>query len=222
MDPHKEKATVVQNIAGEHHKVVGGNIINGDAHITILGDTTSSKKEEEKSYSAGSLDPEVEQMLTKLNLMSLKSIFVDEDLTMSDLAKLSKDDLKDIGVLKMKHRLAIIDEVTRMLDATSKCTGTITLSATGAAAKKWSGYHGSYEATGEENDGAAVYRKSEGRYLYRWSDGTWRAGVGIGWSGYIKSVGTAPCPASIRQWEYHDGEYWQSGDITAQCSVHTQ
>ena len=222
MDPHKEKATVVQNIAGEHHKVVGGNIINGDAHITILGDTTSSKKEEEKSYSAGSLDPEVEQMLTKLNLMSLKSIFVDEDLTMSDLAKLSKDDLKDIGVLKMKHRLAIIDEVTRMLDATSKCTGTITLSATGAAAKKWSGYHGSYEATGEENDGVAVYRKSEGRYLYRWSDGTWRAGVGIGWSGYIKSVGTAPCPASIRQWEYHDGEYWQSGDITAQCSVHTQ
>ena len=237
MEPEKEKASVVQNIDGEHHKVVGGNIIYGDAHIHIHSET-SSKIEAEKinpepdeagpilvpdfSDFPSALDPEVEVMLTKLNLMSLKSIFVDEDLTMSDLAKLSKDDLKDIGVLKMKHRLAIIDEVTRMLDATSKCTGTITLSATGAAAKKWSGYHGSYEATGEENDGAAVYRKSEGRYLYRWSDGTWRAGVGIGWSGYIKSVGTAPCPASIRQWEYHDGEYWQSGDITAQCSVHTQ
>ena len=111
MDPHKEKATVFQNIAGEHHKVVGGNIINGDAHITILGDTTSSKKEEEKSYSAGSLDPEVEQMLTKLNLMSLKSIFVDEDLTMSDLAKLSKDDLKEIGISKVKQRVAIYEEV---------------------------------------------------------------------------------------------------------------
>ena len=73
----------MQNVAGEHHKVVGGNIIHGVAHFHIHGDTTSSKRDgkAEKVTSAGSLDPEVEAMLTKLNLMSLKSIFVEEDLS---------------------------------------------------------------------------------------------------------------------------------------------
>ena len=48
------KPSVVQNIGGEHHKVVGGNIIHGDAHFHIHGDTTSSKKDgkEEKMTSA--------------------------------------------------------------------------------------------------------------------------------------------------------------------------
>ena len=186
MDPEKEKLSVVQNIAGEHHKVVGGNIIYGDAHIHIHSET-SSKTEAEKINPEpkeadpilvpnfpSALDPEVEAMLTKLNLMSLKSIFVEEDLTMSDLSKLSKDDLKDIGVLKMKHRIAIVNEVKASRDtcysksrdkklstekksaATSKCTGTITLSATGAASKRWPWLLGSYVATGKKHEGAAV------------------------------------------------------------------
>ena len=45
MDPEKEKASVVQNVDGERHKVVGGNIIHGDAHFHIHGDTTSKKEE---------------------------------------------------------------------------------------------------------------------------------------------------------------------------------
>ena len=36
-------------------------------------------------------------------------------------------------------------------------------------------YIGSYDATGEEHQGAAVYRKSDDTYLTRNSDGTWRA-----------------------------------------------
>ena len=93
---------------------------------------------------------------------------------MSDLSKLSKDDLKDIGVLKMKHRIAIVNEVKASRDtcysksrdkklstekksaATSKCTGTITLSATGAASKRWPWLLGSYVATGKKHEGAAV------------------------------------------------------------------
>ena len=35
MDPEKEKASVAQNVAGEHHKVIGGNTFYGDAHIHI-------------------------------------------------------------------------------------------------------------------------------------------------------------------------------------------
>ena len=110
-------------------------------------------------------------------------------------------------------------DVVDMSDATPMCT--ITLSATGAAVQRWPEYLGSYEATGEVTAGAPVYRKSGGRYLYRCSDGTWYAGPGIGYIGAYKSVDTAQCPASIRQWQYRDIS-WQSGDITAQCSVHTQ
>ena len=46
MDPEKEKASVAQNVAGEHHKVIGGNTFYGDAHIHIHGDTTIKIKEE--------------------------------------------------------------------------------------------------------------------------------------------------------------------------------
>ena len=103
----------------------------------------------------------------------------------------------------------------------SGCCKSLKLSATGAAAEKYPFYLGSYEATGEVTAGAPVYWKSGGRYLYRCSDGTWYAGPGIGYIGAYKSVDTAQCPASIRQWQYRDIS-WQSGDIRAQCSVHTQ
>ena len=46
MDLEKENPSFAQNVAGEHHKVVGGNIFYGPAHITIHGDTTSKKEEE--------------------------------------------------------------------------------------------------------------------------------------------------------------------------------
>ena len=119
--------------------------------------------------------------------------------------------------------------VVDMSDAVRSCycfgrkAKSITLSATGAAAKKWPQFLGSYEATGEEEDGAPVFRKSDGYYLYRRKDGTWRAGYEIGYSGAYRSVDTAAeCPASISQWQYRDHGVWRSGDITAQCSVHTQ
>ena len=89
MDPEKEKPSAVQNVAGEHHKVVGGNIFYGDAHFHIHGDTTS-KRDKDASNTAGPLDPEVEAMLTKLNLLSLKTIFVEEELTISDLAMITE------------------------------------------------------------------------------------------------------------------------------------
>ena len=75
---------------------------------------------------------------------------------------------------------------------------------------------------GEEHEGAAVYRNSDGYILYRYSDGTWRASQhGIGWFSVISSVDRTQCPASIRQWQYCDYPDWQFGDITAKCSVHT-
>ena len=104
----------------------------------------------------------------------------------------------------------------------SGCCKSLKLSATGAAAEKYPFYLGSYEATGEEHKGAPVYRNSEDRYLYIYRDGTWRASYKIGYSGGYKSVDTtAQCPTSISQWQDWDDGDWRSGDITAQCSVHT-
>ena len=105
----------------------------------------------------------------------------------------------------------------------SGCCKSVTLSATGAA-NAWPDHLGSYVATGEElYRGATVYRKSDDYPLYSDSDGTWRAGMTIGHIGAYSSVDTADCPASISQWQYWADEVWdwQSGNITAQCSVHT-
>ena len=63
-------------------------------------------------------------------------------------------------------------DVVDMADAAPMCPGTITLSATGVA-KMWPSYLGRYEATGEEQRGATIYRKSDGKYLCRNGDGTW-------------------------------------------------
>ena len=104
------------------------------------------------------------------------------------------------------------------------CSGPITLSANGKAAEEWPGLLGRYVATGEAHEGAAVYRKSHEGNLYRHSDGTWNVckyGIGGG-SGNIRSIDTAECPASIRQWQYSNAIVAMfSGDIRAQCSVHT-
>ena len=107
-----------------------------------------------------------------------------------------------------------------------KCT--IILSATGAPDHgEWPRYLGTYVVNGEEEEGAEVYRKSDGRYvhkyLYKHRSGTWRVGLELGDLGYLRSVpgDTAECPASIKQWQYNAGGSWHNGDITAQCSVHT-
>ena len=116
--------------------------------------------------------------------------------------------------------------VVDMSDAVLMCSITLSTTSTGAAAEGWASFLGRFVATGEVYQEAPVYRNSVGMYLYRHSDGTWRAGVGIGAVGgigfEIMSVDTtAECPASISQWQYRDNFSWQSGDITAKCSVHT-
>ena len=78
----------------------------------------------------------------------------------------------------------------------------------------WPHALGHYKVTGEEHEGAAVYKNGHGTYLYKLSNGTWRAGFKIGWAGttgYIRSVETADCPTIIGQWVYWDSG-WSSKD----------
>ena len=112
----QNQPSIVQNIGGDQNQVVGGNIIHGDAHIHLHGDTHQHQppggQERVESYSF--LDPEVEDMLTSLNLMSLQNIFREEELTMEDLSKMTRDDLKGlIGLKKIKHRISIMEEIYR-------------------------------------------------------------------------------------------------------------
>merc|ERR1712038_184231 len=120
------------------------------------------------------------------------------------------------------------DNVVDMSDAALMCSITLSASGTGAAAEGWASFLGRFVATGEVYQEAPVYRNSVGMYLYRHSDGTWRAGYKIGAVGgigfEIMSVDTtAECPASISQWQYKaTGVSWcYFGDITVKCSVHT-
>ena len=80
-----------------------------------------------------------------------------------------------------------------------------------------------------------TYKKVEGKavgddYMYKWHDGTWRVGVHIdsdntgGWDTnkvWVKSVGSAPCPENIQQWEYfksgQEAFLPGNGDIRVQC-----
>ena len=118
--------------------------------------------------------------------------------------------------------------VVDMSDAALMCSITLSTTGTGAAAEGWASFLGRFVATGEVYQEAQVYRNSVGMYLYRHSDGTWRAGYKIGAVGgigfEIMSVDTtAECPASISQWQYKaTGVSWcYFGDITVKCSVHT-
>ena len=112
MDLEKEKPSVVQNVDGEHNKVVGGNTFYGDAHIHIHGDMKMGKTLESNA---------------------------DETKTRQEVVRERK---KKVSATEKKSK--------------SKCTGTITLSATGAAPRWWPGLLGRYEATGRKHEGAAV------------------------------------------------------------------
>ena len=77
----------------------------------------------------------------------------------------------------------------------------------------------SYEATGELHEGAPVFKKKyDTIYLFR-RDGIWCVGEYKVGTVFIRSVGTAQCPASVSQWQFwNDGDIWRSGHITAQCN----
>ena len=108
--------SIVQNIGGDQNRVVGGNIIHGDAHIHLHGDTHQHQQTggQEMVESSSILDTEVEDMLASFNLMSLQNIFREEELTMEDLSKMTRDDLKGlIGLKKIKHRISIMEEIYR-------------------------------------------------------------------------------------------------------------
>ena len=54
------------------------------------------------------LDPAVEDLLTKLEMIHLRPIFAEQELTMDDLAELDKEDLRGMGVKKVRDQIKIV------------------------------------------------------------------------------------------------------------------
>ena len=57
------------------------------------------------------LDPGVEDLLTKLEMIHLRPIFAEQELTMDDLAELNEDDFGRMGVKKVKDQKKILKGV---------------------------------------------------------------------------------------------------------------
>ena len=68
----------------------------------------NEKKESSGPGSVNVLDPAVEDLLTKLEMMHLRPIFAEQELTMDDLAELDRDDLRGMGVKKVRDQIKIV------------------------------------------------------------------------------------------------------------------
>ena len=60
------------------------------------------------------LDKEVLSFLSRINLTELTYVFQREELLMKDVLKLDKEDLKEMGVDKLKDRKLILEEIERL------------------------------------------------------------------------------------------------------------
>ena len=98
------------------------------------------------------------------------------------------------------------------------CPGPLTLSGSGAAAEKWSKYLGQYKPTGEQHEGAEVFRNKDGNYLYHHKQGQWRTNNVINDRGVLKGVnrGKGECVSPDSKWYYWDKK-WRRGKIEVSC-----
>ena len=98
------------------------------------------------------------------------------------------------------------------------CPGPLTLSGSGAAAEKWPKYLGQYKPTGEQHEGAEVFRNKDGNYLYHHKRGQWRTNNVINDRGVLKGVnrGKGECVSPDSTWFYWDKK-WRRGKIEVSC-----
>ena len=78
-----------------------------------------------KAVKAKSLDVTVSLMLETLSLETLKPIFAEEDLTIEDISKLSRAELREIGIKRLKDRIAILHEAESIV-LSKKCLQNLT------------------------------------------------------------------------------------------------
>ena len=63
---------------------------------------------------------DVAEFLARLNLSEVTKIFEEQEFDMEDVVNLSNEDLKDIGVNKLKHRKLILEETQKLRKGSSR------------------------------------------------------------------------------------------------------
>ena len=113
------------------------------------------------------MDQDVATFLARLNLSELTGIFENEEFDMEDVVNLSNEELREIGVSKLKHRKLITQETQKLRSGSSRpaepmpVTQTLkepevenssekpkkfmVISSTGGAAQHWGGVLGQFE-----------------------------------------------------------------------------
>ena len=71
------------------------------------------------------MDQDVATFLARLNLSELKEIFENEEFDMDDVVNLSNEELKDIGVSKLRHRKMITQETQKLRKGSSGPAGPV-------------------------------------------------------------------------------------------------
>ena len=74
-------------------------------------------------------DEDVPSFLARLNLSELTEIFEEQEFDMDDVLNLSNEELKDIGVSKLKHRKLITQETQKLRNGSSRPAGPEPMSA---------------------------------------------------------------------------------------------
>ena len=125
--------------------------------------------------------------------------------------------------------------VTRVGNISPLLCGTITISATGEAARVRGGFMGQFQPTGQFSAGRQVFHFQEtGGYLTVYPDfGVWGVSDSVNSTAAGVRSGCAPglCPAlaraavsdrhKIKSWQYAFNGNMHDGSITVKCSVHS-
>ena len=116
------------------------------------------------------LDKDVASFLARLNLTELSEIFAREELSLDDVLKLTNEELKDIGVDKLKTRKFIIEEAQKMKK--------MVITSTGGVSQNAGGVLGQYEFLEDkkyyvQTSTEQSHEKFKALYMYPDSDNCW-------------------------------------------------
>ena len=207
--------TSVETYKGIHRKLEGQTQTGSESrakHVNQTSLRSSSTSKEASEY----LDLDVVCMLEQLKLNNLKPIFVKEELNIKDIAKLNSENLREIGVHKLKDRIVILDEAKRRIKAAEEKNkdndGELLLLTTTGPSSEWWGAFGLYKEAGVRQ-GIKYYQQmdssNKGFYLYGMiGTNGWNVGdiLYSGSGGLLTHVSSITVPS--HGWEFYSSEGW--------------
>ena len=211
----------------EEGGVLGLNGVNSSFTNTTINIVQQPALRRDSS-TTGPLDEDVASFLARLSLNKLSDIFRSSELSLEEILKLNDDELKEIGVDKLKHRKLIREETKKMRPTM------VVISSTGGAAQ----HQGEVLGQFEYDLGKGYYEQSctdkesekyEPLYLYPDNNNEWFVNNIHGESsGYLYNP-TSSKTLPTSGWRYFDGKTFHddpnltitSGPLPSLCRKYT-